>query len=60
MSWVYFLENKSETFQKFKHFKVKVKKQSDLFIKALRIDRGGEFLSTGFNFFVKKMSFIGS
>ncbi|KAA0042237.1 Retrovirus-related Pol polyprotein from transposon TNT 1-94 [Cucumis melo var. makuwa] len=38
-------ESKSETFEKFKHFKAKVEKQSGMFIKSLRCDRGGEFLS---------------
>lgn len=54
MSWVYFLESKSETFQKFKHFKAKVEKQSGLCIKTFRTDRGGEFLSREFNLFCEE------
>lgn len=48
------MENKSETFHKFKHFKSKVEKQIDLLIKALRTDRGDEFLSTEFIFFCEE------
>ncbi|KAK2986468.1 hypothetical protein RJ640_000222 [Escallonia rubra] len=33
------------------HFKAKVEKQSGSYIKVLRTDRGGEFLSTEFNLF---------
>ncbi|GMI94224.1 hypothetical protein HRI_003091700 [Hibiscus trionum] len=54
MSWVNFLESKSETFEKFKHFKAKVEKQSGLCIKALRSDKGGEFLSNEFKFFCEE------
>ncbi|KAF3651721.1 putative chaperonin 60 subunit beta 4, chloroplastic-like [Capsicum annuum] len=54
MSWVYFLESKSETFQKFKQFKAMVEKQSGLSIKTFRTDRGGEFLSKKFNFFCEE------
>ena len=48
MSWVYFLQLKSETFQAFKKFKALVEKQSGNCIKTLRTDRGGEFLSHEF------------
>ena len=48
MSWVYFLKNKSEAFEYFKKFKSFVEKQSGRYIKALRTDRGGEFMSTEF------------
>ena len=54
MSWIYFLERKSETSEKFKHFKAKVEKQSGMFIKSLRSDRGGEFLSNNFNHFCEE------
>ncbi|KAA0040613.1 Retrovirus-related Pol polyprotein from transposon TNT 1-94 [Cucumis melo var. makuwa] len=54
MSWIYFLESKSETFEKFKHFKAKVEKQSGMFIKSLRSDKGGEFLSNNFNHFYEE------
>lgn len=48
MSWVYFLKAKSEAFENFKIFKAMVEKQSGLCVKALRTDRGGEFLSNEF------------
>lgn len=54
MSWVYFLENKSETFEKFQHFKAMVEKQSGLHIKALRTERDGEFLSNQFTIFCQE------
>ncbi|TYJ99454.1 copia protein [Cucumis melo var. makuwa] len=47
-------ESKSKTFEKFKHFKAKVKKQSGVFIKSLRSDRGGEFLFNNFNHFCEE------
>ncbi|TYK12002.1 UBN2 domain-containing protein [Cucumis melo var. makuwa] len=47
-------KSKSETFEKFKHFKAKVEKQSGMFIKSLRSDRGGEFLSNNFNHFCEE------
>ncbi|KAE8732422.1 senescence-associated protein DIN1-like [Hibiscus syriacus] len=40
---------KSETFEKFKRFKALVEKQTGRCIKALRTDRGGEFVSNEFN-----------
>lgn len=43
--WVYFLKNKLEAFKKFKCFKASAKKQSGHYIKALRTDRGGEYIS---------------
>lgn len=51
MSWVYFLAFKSEAFNEFKKFKVLVENQSGRTIKALRTDRGGEFISNEFNEF---------
>jgi transposase InsO family protein len=51
MSWVYFLQNKSESFSKFKIFKAKVENESGKRIVTLRTDRGGEFCSQQFNEF---------
>jgi len=48
------LKNKSETFENFKKFKTFVEKQSESCIKALRTDRGGEFLSSEFNHFCEE------
>ena len=54
MSWVYFLQHKSETFQKFQMFKAMVENQSGCHIKVLRTDRGGEFVSKDFNLFCEE------
>lgn len=47
-SWVYFLKEKSEVFEKFKIFKALVENKIGLEIKAMRSDRGGEFTSNEF------------
>lgn len=44
-TWVYFLKNKSEVFEKFQNFKALVENQSGLRIKVLRTNRGGEYIS---------------
>ena len=54
MSWVYFLENKSEAFDRFKKFKAFMERKSGLLIKTLQIDRGGEFVSTIFKNFCEE------
>ncbi|KAA3474105.1 copia protein [Gossypium australe] len=41
---VYFLDNKSDAFNTFLHFKAFVEKQSGCSIKTLRTNRGGEFI----------------
>ncbi|KAK2407959.1 putative mitochondrial protein [Trifolium repens] len=46
--WVYFLQEKSEAFNVFKSFKVRVEKESGKCIQTLRTDRGGEFNSHDF------------
>lgn len=53
-AWVYFLTEKSEAFNSFKCFKNLVEKETGLFIKCLRTDRGGEFNSEEFNNFCKQ------
>ena len=47
-TWIYFLKNKSEVFEKFQNFKALVENQSGLHIKVLRTDRGGEYISNEF------------
>ncbi|GJU66865.1 retrovirus-related pol polyprotein from transposon TNT 1-94 [Tanacetum coccineum] len=47
-TWVYFLKEKSESFETFKKFKVMVDKTSGNYM-ALHSDRGGEYTSTVFN-----------
>ncbi|PNX79108.1 copia-type polyprotein, partial [Trifolium pratense] len=44
MIWIYFLDQKSEAFVKFLHFKALVENQSGHKLKTLRTDRGGEFI----------------
>ena len=44
-TWVYFLKNKSEVFERFCTFKALVENQSGLHIKVLRTNRGGEYIS---------------
>ncbi|KAF7821304.1 Retrovirus-related Pol polyprotein from transposon TNT 1-94 [Senna tora] len=51
MSWVYFFSDKSKAFDNFRKFKALVKKQSGKYIKTIRTNKGGEFLSTEFNNF---------
>ena len=47
--YVYLMRHKSEAFDKFKEFKNEVENQLGKSIKALRSDRGGEYLSQEFN-----------
>ena len=47
-TWVYFLKNKSEVFEKFCNFKELVENQSGLHIKVLTTNRGGECMSKEF------------
>ena len=46
--YVYLMKHKSKSFEKFKIFKNEVQNQLGKTIKALRSDRGGEYLTTGF------------
>jgi transposase InsO family protein len=51
--WVYFLIHKSETFTRFKEFKVEIEKQSGRLVKVLRSDGGSEYDSREFVDFCK-------
>jgi hypothetical protein len=53
-TWIYFLKNKSEVFDKFKEFKALVENHTEKKIKVLRIDNGGEFYRSEFKEFYKK------
>ena len=44
-TWIYFSHEKTCAFDVFKQFKALVEKESDLYIKCLRTDKGGEFTS---------------
>lgn len=58
MRWVYFMQFKLETFAIFKKFKAFIEKQSDLFIKMFRTNRGGELFLMSLNHFVMSFLFI--
>jgi hypothetical protein len=51
MAWVTFLKEKYEEFEKFKDFKSLGENETDLKIKCLRLDKGGEFTSYEFDEF---------
>ena len=53
-AWVYFLVEKSEALNSFKCFKTMVEKETGLFVKCFRTDRGEEFNSNEFNDFCKQ------
>jgi transposase InsO family protein len=48
------MKPKSESFQKFKFFRRCVKFETNIRIKTLRSDRGGEFLSNNFSSFCEE------
>jgi len=50
-TWIYFLADKSETFETFKIFKHFAEKEAKTAICGFRTDRGGEFTSNEFNKF---------
>jgi hypothetical protein len=54
LTWVAFLKEKSEAFEKFKVFKSLTKNQTGKRLKAVRYDRGGEFSSWNFKEFCDK------
>ncbi len=49
MTWVCLLNKKSKDFNHFNRFKELIENESDLKIKFLRSDNGGEFISNEFN-----------
>jgi hypothetical protein len=53
-TWIYFLRNKSEVFDRFKEFKAFVENQTKKRIKVLRTDNDGEFCRNKFEEFCKK------
>ncbi|KAI3768676.1 hypothetical protein L2E82_19506 [Cichorium intybus] len=52
--WVYLLTEKSQALESFKDFKDKVEKETGKVVKALRTDRGGEYLSNEFSKFCRE------
>ena len=56
--YLYLMKHKSETFEKFKEFKNEVENQLGKSIKNLRSDRGGEYLSTEFQDYLKEHGIV--
>lgn len=54
MMWLYLIRTKGEVFEIFQKFKSMAEKQSDRFLKILRTDGGGEFVSKEFDVFCVK------
>ena len=52
-TWLYFLKNKLEVFNKFKEFKALMENQIEKKIKVLRTNNGGEFSGKEFEQFCK-------
>ena len=53
-NWIYFLQNKSEVFNKCKEFKALIENHSEKRIKTLRSDNGGEYTSKEFEAFYEE------
>ena len=47
-TWIYFMKNKDEVFNKFKEFKALIENHTEKKIKTIRSDNGGEFTSNEF------------
>jgi transposase InsO family protein len=54
LTWVAFLKEKDEAFEKFKIFKDLTENQTCKRLKAVRLDKGGEFMSSDFKEFCDK------
>ena len=56
--FVYLMRQKSETFDKFREYKAESEKQLCVHIKQLRSDRGGEYLSGEFRFYLTQEGIV--
>ncbi|KAL4280602.1 hypothetical protein GQ457_03G017070 [Hibiscus cannabinus] len=56
--YIYLMRHKSEALEKFKEFKNEVQNQHGKSIKALRSDRGGEYLSQDFDKLLKECGIV--
>ncbi|KAK8571249.1 hypothetical protein V6N13_103378 [Hibiscus sabdariffa] len=56
--YIYLMRHKSEALEKFKEFKNEVQNQHGKSIKALRSDRGGEYLSQDFDELLKECEIV--
>jgi hypothetical protein len=52
--WIFFMQNKDQTFSKFHEFIALVEKESGKQVKALRSDNGGEYISNKFKDFCSR------
>jgi len=52
--WIYFLKEKREALEKFIAFKAYAKKQYGNWIKCVRSDDGGEYISHAFDDYLRK------
>ena len=58
LGYVYLMKWKSEAFEKFKEFRAEVEKQLGKCIKAIRSDRGGEYLLGDFKYYLTENGII--
>ena len=56
--FVYLMRQKSETFDKFREYKAEAEKKLGVHIKQLRSDRGGEYLSGEFKFYLTQEGIV--
>jgi hypothetical protein len=56
--WIYFLQNKSKVFGKFKDFKALVENQTKKKINVLRTNNGGELCGNEFKELYKKCGIV--
>ncbi|KAL4378308.1 hypothetical protein GQ457_02G024570 [Hibiscus cannabinus] len=56
--YIYLMRHKFEALEKFKEFKNEVQNQHGKSIKALRSDRGGEYLSQDFDELLKQCEIV--
>ncbi|KAK8597114.1 hypothetical protein V6N12_065590 [Hibiscus sabdariffa] len=56
--YIYLIRHKSEALERFKEFKNEVQNQHGKSIKALRLDRGGEYLSQDFDELLKECGIV--
>src|SRR5262249_14476401 len=54
----YLMRNKSQVFEKFKEYRTEVEKQTGKSIKALRSDRGREYLSQEFTAYLRDLGIV--
>ncbi|WCJ31679.1 Retrovirus-related Pol polyprotein from transposon TNT 1-94 [Euphorbia peplus] len=56
--YIYLMKHKSESFERFKEYRMEVEKQTGKQIKILRSDRGGEYLSGEFLNYLKENGIV--